>query len=305
MAIIRNVYLGIRQFARRAVINNPTLDRLIGDPLRKIERRLRPYNYLLQQEDGAEISVHDIRLQYRKADFGVIQIIQLTGDYEPETTQYLLDHLKPGHTFVDLGAHIGYMTLIAARAVGPTGRVHAFEPNQDTFRQLQNNIQLNGFSGYVDAVPKAISDHRQIVQFNIAPESSVSARIAHHEQGQTDGQVVEVEAVSLDEYFASLGWPPIHVIKMDVEGAELPALRGMREVSRRSPHLSLIAEVNYPHMQQLNLSGEVFLQAFQEIGFTHFRILKAGYDRPLTMPDDLSFLMSVASRYTVNILCEK
>lgn len=304
MLLIRTLYLSTRQLARRSIINNPALDRWLGDPLRKIERALRPHKLLLQYRDSEEINIHNIRFRYRQSDMDLVHIIQLTGDYEPETTQYLLDHLKPGNVFVDLGAHIGYMTLVCAKVVGPTGKVYAFEPNPDTFQQLQSNIQLNGFSEYVTTVPKAIADRSQILRFYIARESSVTARIDNQQTISKD-DLVEVEAVSLDEYFSGLDWPAVHFIKMDVEGAEVLALHGMRELSQRNPHLALIVEINYPLMQRMNLSGETFLHELQEIGFTRFRILKKGYDRPLTMPVDLDFLVSVASRFTVNILCEK
>jgi hypothetical protein len=79
--------------------------------------------------------------------------------YEPETTAVFLSLITDGDVVVDLGAHVGYYTLLAARRVGPEGRVFAFEPNPDNFRLLVKNIESNLYSNVIP-VQKAVSNGR-------------------------------------------------------------------------------------------------------------------------------------------------
>src|SRR2546426_5233280 len=81
-----------------------------------------------------------------------------SGLYELKTVRLVCSVLKPGMTFVDVGAHIGWYTMVAARAVGRMGHVYAFEPEPTNFELLQKNVVGNGYHGHVTLTPKAISD---------------------------------------------------------------------------------------------------------------------------------------------------
>ena len=137
--------------------------------------------------------------------------------------------LRPGQTFVDVGAYVGYFTVLASGLVGADGRVYAFEPDRLAYDFLTKNIQLNDCSNAVP-VNKAVSDSvaaASLVRDPKGPESFIT-------RDPREGHVIPIETLTLDSFFAIEGWPAIHVIKMNIEGSELQALRGMTETSRRN-----------------------------------------------------------------------
>ncbi len=303
--LLTPLYIWIRRLVRSFIVHIPLVDQVVGDLLRRVERRLHTLEHLISLESDGRIEFRGGILTYRPQDKGVITTLLLNGEYEPETTEEVLRILKPGMTFVDLGAHIGYFTLLAARAVAPTGRVYAFEPEPSTCEVLRHNVILNGLDQIVTIVPKAISDRKGSVHFLSPSESTVSARIADDRGYGKEGNSIEVEAISLDDYFREIGWPEIHLIKMDIEGAEIQALRGMMELSRRNAKLNLIIEVNYPHLARLKIHPQELIKALQACGFSRFRPLKRGFIGYWMMPQDLGRLIALAKRMTFNLLCKK
>ncbi|HHT9125287.1 MAG TPA: FkbM family methyltransferase [Candidatus Brocadiia bacterium] len=217
------------------------------------------------------------------------------GDYEPEVRKTVTQFLSPGTTMIDAGANIGYYTLLAARAVGPQGHVYAFEPAPSTVELLRKNVDVNGYSGRVTVVPKAITNKSSKVRIFLDYVHSGTSSMF------SDGlakDAVEVEGVSLDEFFSSKGWPPINIIKMDIEGAEKLALEGMRELVRRNQGLKLIIEVN------LSFSVEELFEALQGCRFSRFHLLE-DRNRVVDIPKDIPHIISTARGVLVNLLCEK
>lgn len=297
------LYIWIRRWVRLVITSNPLMDRTLGDVLRKIERCFKPYKYIIPSSlmRGKIKTIGGI-LHYRPEDKGVILHILLNGEYEPETTEVIIEILKPGMIFVDLGAHIGYFTLLAAKRVSPTGHVYAFEPVPSTCRLLEQNILINGFQSVVTIVPKAVSEKSGRVRFFLPKNSSVSAQIATDTE---NGNCIEVETISLDEFFEQIGWPRIDLIKMDIEGAEIQALRGMKELCRRNVGLKLIIEINYPNLIKRKIDLRDIIKVLSDYGFMKFRALKKGYCETWMMPRDLSKLTAIAKRMTFNLLCER
>jgi len=294
-------YISLRRLVRQIVIRTSWLDRSVGRALGRFERHL-PVRGLLQGVSTGQVQCHGMSLHYRPADMGVISTILLYGDYEPETTRTVVRLLEPGMCFVDLGAHIGYLTILAARAVGPTGRLWAFEPVASTRETLCLNLAENDVEATVTVVPKAISDSIGWVRFSIDEKNSASSRIAIPDDDARQ-TVVEIETTSLDEFFAAIGWPQVNLLKMDVEGAELAALRGMDELSRRNPGLGLIFELNPPHLARLGLTPQVLFEELHKRGFCTFRILHR--NGIVFSWHDGSEIASLSQGDTVNILALK
>lgn len=127
--------------------------------------------------------------------------------------------LKPGDAVVDVGANIGLATLVAAKVVGPTGRIVAVEPHPRTFEYLRDNVQLNGLTDIVQLYCVALGDHpgqRPIVEF---PGDDSQNCLADGDQGG-----VRVAVVPLDGLLTSQG--PTALLKLDVEGYEKFVLDG-------------------------------------------------------------------------------
>lgn len=161
------------------------------------------------------------------------------GGYERATTILLKDLLKPGGTFVDVGANIGYYTAEASFLVGPLGRVYAFEPNPTTYSRLKGNIEANGVGGRAQAYNSALSDASSRVRLYLAGDDDAIGSMVRETRDS-----IEVEAVPGDEILAGQS---VDVIKIDVEGAELLALRGLKHTLEANATATLIVEWNRPY----------------------------------------------------------
>ncbi len=155
-------------------------------------------------------------------------MLRLISTIEGEVESALLGLLRPGETVYDVGANIGWFTLLAARQVGPSGRVVAFEPSLANAAYCKSNAAGNGL-GNITVIPAAVGDRDGWASF--ADDTSLKGRLSD-EGGD------EVPILSLDTWLSETGQAPPQVIKMDIEGAECAALRGMGETLRtRRPTL--------------------------------------------------------------------
>jgi FkbM family methyltransferase len=151
--------------------------------------------------------------------------IFLYGTFEISETRLVQAFLRPGMTFLDVGAHIGYYTLIAARLVGDAGRVHSFEPGREMRAQLEANVARNDLHN-VEIHPQALAEQTGEVGFYpsaLASNQGISSIIA---SGDGRAAPVTVPSLSLDDFASRLGGRRIDFLKMDIEGAELQVIRG-------------------------------------------------------------------------------
>ncbi len=162
--------------------------------------------------------------------------------WEPKETYWFVESLREGDTVVDVGANVGYYTLIAASLVGPEGRVYAFEPDPRSFSLLERNVRLNGFSNVV-LERKAVADQAGTLRLYLAPENKGDHRIYAPSDEQRDW--IEVEAITLDDYFGERA-AEVDLVKIDTQGAELSILRGMSRILESSERLVLAMEY-WPH----------------------------------------------------------
>jgi len=148
------------------------------------------------------------------------------GAWESEVTRVLTSTVKQGMTVIDIGAHIGYYTLLFAKSVGPSGRVFSFEPHPSNFDLLSKNVQLNKLM-QVQPLNQAVFSHAGEITISVPDDQpnsgNGSACIAK------GVQQFRVSAISLDAFCEKFTVRP-DVIKMDVEGAEYEVLRGAEQV---------------------------------------------------------------------------
>ncbi len=154
--------------------------------------------------------------------------IYFIGLYEPIEALVLTRLLKPGMTIVDGGANVGQHTVLAANAVSPSGAVHSFEPVPATYAKLCRNIDLNQFEN-VHANQTALWDETTTVRLGLTANQIDNAGAFGIEMVDSVAEI-EAKATTLDDYVRTHGVSDIAFIKLDVEGAELPALQGMRHV---------------------------------------------------------------------------
>jgi FkbM family methyltransferase len=146
------------------------------------------------------------------------------GIGEPQVQKAALEHLRPGMTFYDVGANIGFFSLMAARLVGPQGRVVAFEADPEIAARLRDNLARNHFT-HANVEQKAVWSEAASVSFErVDPNTSPDRGLGHVTPNGSNPGTITVESVSLDEYIAS--HPPPDFLKCDVEGAEVAVFQG-------------------------------------------------------------------------------
>jgi FkbM family methyltransferase len=164
--------------------------------------------------------------------------------YEPRVLEIVKKEVKKGDIVVDLGANIGYFTLIFAKLVGDTGRVYAFEPDPENFALLKKNVEINGYKNVV-LVQKAVSNQTGKTKLYLSEENVGDHQIFDSKYGRKS---IEIETVTLDEYFKD---EAVDFVKIDIQGAEQATLEGATKFLQNNK-LKIITEF-CPKL--LNLSG--------------------------------------------------
>jgi FkbM family methyltransferase len=152
------------------------------------------------------------------------------GDLEVPVQEALRRTLAPGAVLYDVGANIGFFSLVGARLAGPEGRVYAFEPVAANAAAIRRNMELNGV-GNVRVVERALSDAPGRARLQLVEDLSWSRLEATGAHPLTT-EIVEVELATVDDLVATGEVPPPAAVKIDVEGSELEVLRGMEETIR-------------------------------------------------------------------------
>lgn len=177
------------------------------------------YNRLLLKIDGSQLYQWWNVINY--AGFDIVLLLERL--------------LRPGDVYLDAGANIGFMSINAARIVGPQGRVFAVEPEPRALRQLAENISINGIHN-IETIQTALSDRSGTAVFRVATDQGLS-RI---DSGRGDDpnmvllEKIEVAVTTLDLMIEErMGGRIPRVVKMDIEGSEFHALSGARDLLRR------------------------------------------------------------------------
>ncbi len=180
-----------------------------------------------------------ILVDTRSIDIG-IHLLTL-GRWETAYTALFSRLVQPGHKVLDIGANHGVYALLASQIVGPTGRVDAFEPNPRLARLVDLSLRLNGFSPWARLHAVGASERTGTARLVLNDNFSGGAAVALSGSAERASPGVECRLVALDEMFADPSYRP-DVIKMDVEGHEGQALRGMRRMLERSPDVRIMME---------------------------------------------------------------
>jgi FkbM family methyltransferase len=191
---------------------------VLGVLIHRLSRRLLPTNERL-----------NVRIEVGPAQGIFLEVNPRTGDayrrgeLELATQEALVERLRPGMIFYDLGANIGLFSLLAARLVGTGGRVFSFEPDAEVAARLRRNIEQNGFSNVtvVEAGVWSVNANLRFVPSGTSSPERSSGKLV---VGGSEAGGTPVRCIALDDFIQTA--PPPDAIKCDVEGAELEALRG-------------------------------------------------------------------------------
>jgi FkbM family methyltransferase len=204
-------------------------------------------------------------------DISLSPHIILSGLWEIELTNVFMQNIKENMCVIDIGANIGYYTLIAASKVGIGGKVYSFEANPHCCEILFQNIAINGFGNIVSLIDKAVIDKSGKIMFHrlkkflggssVHKFSEETLRELHDEY-----ETLEVEAISLDEYFTDNNLI-VDLIKIDAEGSEPLIFRGMNKIVMNNPQIKIICEFSPRILSGSGINPISFLEEIVNYGF--------------------------------------
>jgi FkbM family methyltransferase len=181
---------------------------------------------------------------------GLAREVFFTGQYEPQETCLVRALLRPGDTFLDVGAHWGYFTFLAAEAVTPSGRVVAVEADPRIHRTLMANLALNQLP-HVSALHVAAAAEEGTVKLEGYDEAQDNWGISRvRDASQASARAFSVPARPLDAVLDELGLGRVSLVKMDIEGAEVFALAGMRQGLQAHRYERLLLELHPPQLRE-------------------------------------------------------
>jgi FkbM family methyltransferase len=233
-------------------------------------------------------------------DIGVGLPLIIKGAYEPLQTELFLASLHEGDVLWDIGANVGYYAVLAARKVGPSGKVVAFEPDHGNLLLLRDNARMNGCANIV-IEDKAVSDREGWIAFSSEEYSKGQSAVILDASSQ---RYHRVRSITLDSFIANEGQECPTLVKMDIEGAEVLALQGARKAFSRCMRIKLFIEYNPSSIGKLGYDPESMLTLLQELDFEITDIVDEARERVLPYsPGNLARTLRHATY--CNLVCQQ
>lgn len=210
--------------------------------------------------------------------------LMMQGAWEPDELAAFRRMLRPGDTVLDGGAHLGVFTLVAAAAVGPAGRVHAFEPNPRHAGLLRRSLAVNGFEERVTLHLAALGEAPGAATLLYRPDWSgggfLDAAVPEAAPREDGRQALTTRMVAIDDILADPA-TRLDVAKLDLEGMEGRALRGMARLLERSPDARLLLEWAPGMLAGQGSPAPGVAEMLASLGFRFFSIGAGGALTPL------------------------
>lgn len=221
--------------------------------------------------------------------------------YEPNQTKIVKKYVHEGDVVIDVGAHVGYYTLLMAQLVGKNGKVYSFEPDPVNFELLKKSVEINGFENVV-LIQKAVSDTTEKIKLFLGDNDSAINRIYDAKLGDAK-KSIDVESITIDEYFKEND-KLFNFIKIDSEGSEAKIINGMEKFLTKNRKLIMMTEF-FPFL--IKKSGDEpkqYLKSLENSGFELYNILDD--NKETNKINSESFLkIEPDSEYCTNLLCKK
>ncbi len=250
----------------------------------------------VRPEGIVEVTAQGKQFLVNSSDTALAPYLIMRGVYAADETALLKRILKPSMTYIDVGANIGYFSVLASDLVGETGKVIAFEPDEANFKLLEKNIALNRAQN-ITAVKKGLSDTIGTARFYLNEKNLCSHTMVPRE----GDRVVEIETATLDRY---LNGDSADVIKLDVEGAEPLALAGMQKTILENQELILLTEFFPEALRRGGFDPKKYLDDLLSLGFILYRV-EGGDPVRLSAADLPALARGEKIRKLTYLLCTK
>ncbi len=226
--------------------------------------------------------------------------LSVYGFHEKTETELVKNEIKFGDVVIDIGANIGYYTLLFAKLVGPTGHVFAFEPDLNNFKLLTKNIFENGFTN-VTLIQKAISNENDIKDFYLTNSGTTAHRLS---KPHNNNNSVKIETTTLDEFLKNFN-KNVNFIKIDIHGAEGKAIKGMLSTIKKTPSIKILQEWWPDAIKDYDMEPEEHLNILTTLGFTFYEIDDVNGKIMESSIDELLNKYPTTKIKDVNIFCKR
>lgn len=208
---------------------------------------------------------------YLKPHDHIQKTILWYGFYEKESILTWEKFVKPDSVVIDIGANIGYYSLVAAN-IAKTCAVHSFEPVTENFLALENNIKLNELTNVV-VNNVGISDVETSAKFFISSDENIG--MSGMKPAENFSGISEIKQVTtLDNYVAVNNLPKVDLIKIDIEGNEMNALKGMANVLKKYKPVLFIEIIN-EHLIKFDTSADEVYSFLRSLNYVAYEIVSA------------------------------
>lgn len=246
-------------YAHNAIDRLDRLEQLATVSARRVAVRSDQDRVLVKTEVGYVLCA--------ASDHAVLAGLLDTGDLERGTRLLIERLIRCGDVFVDVGAHLGLLSLAAARAMHGKGRIFAFEPFPETRAMLKRSIWINDFAEMIEVFEAAVSNHDGDAKLFVGATSGHHSIFPLELPSGQEKTVIDVCTVTLDSAL-----PPglkVDLLKIDAEGAELDIIEGARALLSRSPDIAMIVELGPAHLRRVGNTLDQWLGTFAEFGFVY------------------------------------
>lgn len=250
-------------------------------------RIARPFhNFIYRLLKPRSVFISGMRMSLNPRDHAIADTLILKGEWEPFESSIFVERLREGATVVDVGANIGCYTMLAARAVGPQGKVFAFEPDPVNFSILNQNLRRNGLSDRVTAIAAAAADNAATSQLYLSEENTGDHRI--YEERNDKRKSIPIRTVRVDECIPD--GLAVDLVKIDVQGAEAKVLRGMSKILAGNRDLTMLIEFSMPDIRTAGDDPNECVFSLARAGFS-FRYINEEEEKlePMTPDEVLAF----------------
>ena len=230
------------------------------------------------------------------------KFIYLYGVYEPYILDLIAKYLKPGDTFIDIGANIGQHSLFAACLVGKTGKVYSFEPIPNIHQQFLDSIKINNFQNIIHSYNNALGNSNETKKFYVKPKNIGASSLVNLDDSE---KIIQVSVKIGDEMLGNV--TRIDMIKIDVEGYEYEVLLGIKNSLKKYLPILILEFSGTFYLEQGQDHGSKILLLLQDLGYTIYDI-----EDNLRLVDKKSFLESFTQTgilgsliIQTNLLCLK
>jgi FkbM family methyltransferase len=273
----------------------PFAGRGLGDTFPILRRAFRRTYWATRPQSTV---VQGNRIMLNPNDAGSLSYdLIVHGEFEPFETELFVQSAHAGGVIIDIGANVGYYTVLAASA-SEVEAILAFEPDPTNFALLEQNVRANGYST-VEAFQVAVADEDKEIALYLSEDNSGD----HRSYWIADREIVSIKAVRLDS-FVQTSSAVASVIKMDIQGSEFNAAQGMKDLIDRSHHLALFSEFWPEGLSDAGTGADEYFSLLEAYGFSVFVILESS--QSLKRASSVGDVLEELGPYgETNVLCVK